>query len=104
MSSPTAIEKKSLEAHVEICAVRYGNLDSKLENLEKRMDKVEGYLIEIKECITDLRQPQQPQQQSQPVQIKQGEDANPYKVMIAIGTTIIGTLIAGIITLIVKLT
>jgi hypothetical protein len=96
--SPTDIEKKSLEAHVEICAVRYSNLDTKLENLEKRMDKVEEHLIDIKECVSSLRAPQQP------VQIKtQGEDANPYKVMIAIGTTILGVLITGIITLLIKL-
>ena len=47
----TEIEKKSLEAHVEICAVRYSNLETQLQNVETRMDKLEGYLIEIKEAI-----------------------------------------------------
>lgn len=93
MSLPTEIEKKSLEAHVEICAVRYGNLDTKLENLEKRMDKVEEHLIDIKECISGLKTPPTPESDS----------SGPYKVMIAIGTTIIGVLITGIITLVVKL-
>lgn len=51
MSSPSDIEKKSLEAHVEICAVRYGALDTKLNNLEQRMDKMELYLIGIKESL-----------------------------------------------------
>ena len=51
MSSPSDIEKKSLEAHVEICAVRYGALDTKLNNLEQRMDKMEMYLIGIKESL-----------------------------------------------------
>lgn len=96
MSSPTEIEKKSLEAHVEICAVRYANLDTKLENLEKRMDKVEEHLIDIKQCVSGLMpQSQQPKESS--------DSAGPYKVMIAIGTTIIGVLITGIITLVVKL-
>ena len=51
MSSPTDIEKKNLEAHVEICAVRYGALETKLSNLEQRMDKMEMYLIGIKESL-----------------------------------------------------
>ena len=51
MSSPSDIEKKSLEAHVEICAVRYGALETKLTNLEQRMDKMEMYLIGIKESL-----------------------------------------------------
>lgn len=51
MSTPADIEKKSLEAHVEICAVRYEALDTKLNNLEQRMDKMEMYLIGIKESL-----------------------------------------------------
>jgi len=53
MASPSQIEKQSLEAHVEICAVRYANLETKLENLEHRMDKLEGYLVGIKESLDD---------------------------------------------------
>ena len=51
MAKPTEIEKQNLEAHVEICAVRYSNLETKLENLEHRMDKLEGYLVGIKESL-----------------------------------------------------
>ena len=51
MTTPTEIEKKNLEAHVEICAVRYGALETKLSNLEQRMDKMEMYLIGIKESL-----------------------------------------------------
>jgi len=53
MSTPSEIEKQSLEAHVEICAVRYSNLETKLSNLEHRMDKLEGYLVSIKESLDD---------------------------------------------------
>jgi chromosome segregation ATPase len=53
MSTPSEIEKQSLEAHVEICAVRYSNLETKLQNLEHRMDKLEGYLVSIKESLDD---------------------------------------------------
>ena len=51
MSSPSDIEKENLEAHVEICAVRYANLETKLENLEQRMDKLEVYLVGIKDSL-----------------------------------------------------
>jgi len=51
MSTPTDIEKQNLEAHVEICAVRYSNLETKLNNLEQRMDKMEVYLVNIKDSL-----------------------------------------------------
>ena len=53
MAKPSEIEKQSLEAHVEICAVRYSNLETKLQNLEHRMDKLEGYLVGIKESLDE---------------------------------------------------
>ena len=49
--STTKIEKENLEAHVEICAERYKNLETKLENLEQRMDGFETHLIEIKNSL-----------------------------------------------------
>ncbi len=88
----TDIEKKSLEAHVEICAVRYSNLETKLENLESRMDKLESYLVEIKNAIAS-------RSAEQPVR----DDSGPYKTMIAIGTTVFGALIGAIVTLIIHL-
>jgi len=53
MSSPTKIEKVNLEAHVELCAERYNNLEEKLDNLEERMDKLETHLVDIKQHLTD---------------------------------------------------
>jgi len=94
----TEIEKQNLEAHVEICAVRYASLEAKLNHLEDRMDRVEEHLVDIKTVLATT-QANQSKEQSAP----KGEDANPYKTMIAIGTTIIGVLITGIITLLVKL-
>ena len=91
----TEIEKQNLEAHVEICAVRYASLEAKLNNLENRMDKVEGYLLDIKSTLAVVAQSKESP--------AKGEDPNPYKTMITIGTTIIGVLITGIITLLVKL-
>ena len=94
----TEIEKQNLEAHVEICAVRYASLEAKLNNLENRIDKVEEHLVDIKTCLMAASQAQ-----AREVPAPKGEDPNPYKTMITIGTTIIGVLITGIITLLVKL-
>lgn len=44
MSTPTEIEKKSLEAHVELCAERYKNLEEKLDSVENRVSDVERKL------------------------------------------------------------
>lgn len=90
----TGIEKQNLEAHVEICAVRYASLEAKLSHLEARMDRVEEHLVDIKTAIAKT-----PNRDAD----TKGEDSNPYKTMITIGTTIIGVLITGIITLLVKL-
>jgi hypothetical protein len=49
--STTKIEKENLEAHVEICAERYKNLETKIDNLEQRMDGFESHLIEIKNAL-----------------------------------------------------
>jgi prefoldin subunit 5 len=76
----TDIEKKSLEAHVELCAERYSNLETKLNSLEERMDKVEDHLVDIKNTLS-------------------AADSGQYKTLVAIGTTIIGVLITGLITL-----
>lgn len=80
----THIEKENLEAHVELCAERYKQLETKLSDLDERMTKVEGYLIEIKETINK----------------KSGDTS---KTIIAIGTTIIGAMFAAIITLLINL-
>lgn len=53
MSSPSEIEKESLEAHVELCAIRYNNLEQKLTHLETRIDKLELYLVDIKKSLTE---------------------------------------------------
>lgn len=67
MSATTEIEKKSLEAHVELCAERYKNLDNKLDTVEQRvgdveqkmerkMASMEAVLDEIKDMITIMQQ------------------------------------------------
>ena len=77
-SKPTEIEKQNLEAHVELCAVRYGSLETKLNNLEQRMDKLELHLIDIKNSLSD--------------KISGGD-----KQTISIFTTMMGVILAGLI-------
>ena len=36
----TNLEKESLEAHVDLCALRYKNLDERLSNVEEKIDVV----------------------------------------------------------------
>ena len=91
----TDIEKKSLEAHVELCAERYSNLENKLSNLENRMEKLEGYLVEIKNSIVSAATA------NKTAEIK--EDAGPYKMMITIGVALVGALIGGLFTLLVHI-
>jgi phosphopantetheine adenylyltransferase len=78
------IEKKSLEAHVEICAERYSNLESKLSNLETRMDTIEAHIVDIKDSLG-----------------KATGESN--KTIITIGTTIFGVLLTAVLGIIVHL-
>jgi predicted nucleic acid-binding Zn-ribbon protein len=80
----TDIEKKSLEAHVDLCAERYKNLDEKLENLETRIDKIETHVIEIKERVS-------------------GSGVESYKTIITIGTTVFGVLLSAVLGLLVHM-
>ena len=51
MSETTEIEKKSLEAHVELCAERYSSLDMRLDTLGDQINKVEQCTADIKELM-----------------------------------------------------
>jgi len=41
MSTTTEIEKKSLEAHVELCAERYKSLETRLDKVNDRIDDLD---------------------------------------------------------------
>ena len=78
------IEKKSLEAHVELCAERYTNLETKLTNLSERMDTLEGHVVEIKNAVGD-------------------NNTGVYKQLVTIGTPIIVALMTGILGLLIHM-
>ena len=81
MSTTTEIEKQSLEAHVELCAVRYSNLETKLSNLEQRMDKLEVHLIGIKDALTNK---------------VEGQDKQTINIFLSIGGVILSALLGFI--------
>lgn len=61
MVDTTDIEKKSLEAHVELCAERYRLLETKLDTLEERLvglHKVMGDLRVMMESMATKRNDQ----------------------------------------------
>ena len=80
----TEIEKKSLEAHVELCAERYKNLEDKLQSLDVRMGKIEELIGEIKNAVASTP-----------------NESN--KTIITIGTAIVAALIGGLVTLTVHI-
>jgi hypothetical protein len=47
MVDTTDIEKKSLEAHVELCAERYKMLELKLETLETTVSELKPMITEV---------------------------------------------------------
>lgn len=42
----TSLEKTSLEAHVDLCAMRYAQLDGRLTNLEEKVDAIQKDILE----------------------------------------------------------
>ena len=51
MVDTTDIEKKSLEAHVELCAERYKFLETKLESVEGKLTTVVESVSSVKDTI-----------------------------------------------------
>jgi len=89
--STTKIERENLEAHVELCAERYGvlaeryaTLQAKIDSLGNEVKTLESHVIFIRENIANSGNRQS-------------------KQLITIGTSIFGVLLGGIITLVVTL-
>lgn len=54
MSETTDIEKKSLEAHVELCAERYKFLEHKLAEVDDKISVLEDLIKEVHTAVRDL--------------------------------------------------
>ena len=44
-SKTTSLERTSLEAHVDLCALRYEQLDQRLTSLEEKVDTIHSDII-----------------------------------------------------------
>jgi hypothetical protein len=54
MVEPTDIEKKSLEAHVELCAERYNALEDKLASMSVNIAHLCDMVSEVKASVSKL--------------------------------------------------
>ena len=51
MAETTDIEKKSLEAHVELCADRYNQLEQRLDHVDARISSLNDIVREVHDMI-----------------------------------------------------
>ncbi len=51
-SQTTALERESLEAHVDLCALRYEQLDTRMTNLETKVNHIHKDITEGQKGLT----------------------------------------------------
>lgn len=54
MVEATDIEKENLEAHVELCAQRYGALESRLDKIERKVVDLQSLIEKSQMSITKV--------------------------------------------------
>ena len=54
LSQTTNLDKQSLEAHVDLCAMRYLNLDTRLTNLENKVDSIHTDIVQGQKSMTKV--------------------------------------------------
>ena len=54
MAETTDIEKKSLEAHVELCAERYRSLDDRVDAVNSKIAGLESIVREVHDMIQSM--------------------------------------------------
>lgn len=54
LAQTTKLEKESLEAHVDLCAMRYLQLDTRLTNLETKVDSIHNDIVEGQKSMTKV--------------------------------------------------
>lgn len=80
----SSIEKENLEAHVELCAERYRQLNMKLDTLDSKVTSMEGMISDIKNSLSEANDKHNRQ-------------------LITIGTSLIVVLVGAIVSLVVAL-
>lgn len=53
-NQPTELERQSLEAHVDLCALRYQQLDQRLSALETKVDSIHEDVVEGQKSLTKV--------------------------------------------------
>ena len=56
MSEATEIEKKSLEAHVELCAERYNQLEQRFEHVDSKISSLETLMREVHDMVAKINE------------------------------------------------
>jgi predicted nucleic acid-binding Zn-ribbon protein len=56
MSEATDIEKKSLEAHVELCAERYNQLEQRFEHVDNKISSLESLMREVHDMVAKINE------------------------------------------------
>lgn len=51
---PTDIEKENLESHVELCALRYENLETRLKTIETKVEILHSKIEESKSSMSKV--------------------------------------------------
>ena len=51
---PTNLERESLEAHVDLCALRYEQLDNRLTNLETKVDDIHEDIVNGQKSLSKV--------------------------------------------------
>lgn len=54
MVEATEIEKKSLEAHVELCAERYNSLETRLDELQFKISDNNNMIREVRDMVSKI--------------------------------------------------
>lgn len=73
---PTDIEKENLESHVELCALRYQNLETRLGTIEAKVESLAGKISDSQSSMS--------------------------KVIIGATATIVSGLLATVVTILMK--
>ena len=84
MSRVTNLERTNLEAHVDLCAERYENMEKRLNNLDDKFEKLESRLDGIDTKIDAIKDT-----------LAQGQ-VMMVKAMIGVGGTVIVAVISAV--------
>ena len=52
IAAQSTLEKENLEAHVDLCALRYEQLDQRLTNVEEKIDHIHKDITEGQKSMT----------------------------------------------------